>query len=216
MFRIAIVIAVLLMSAAALYWTNPGRGFETSKFISWASSLRNSPLGLLAAVGAFVLGGLAMVPVTAIIAATVIVFGPWMGFAYSICGSMASAMTVYMLGRVFFAGRYLNRQNRMFKGQEGIVMVAATRIFPFAPFTIMSLVLGSAHILYRNFILGTLLGMVPWILALAIFTDRAANAIQNPGVGSILSTVGILILLVFSAFWLRGRFKRENGRQKGD
>jgi hypothetical protein len=48
---------------------------------------------------AYVLGGLVALPITLMIIATVVVFGPCMGFLYASAGSWLSAMVVFSLGR---------------------------------------------------------------------------------------------------------------------
>jgi uncharacterized membrane protein YdjX (TVP38/TMEM64 family) len=108
-----------------------------------------------------------MVPVMALVVATVVVFGPILGVAYALVGAVASAAIAYGVGRALWrdalqrmAGPSFERLRRRF-GRHGILAVAAVRLLPIAPFTIVNLVAGALRVRFDHFIVGTLLGMAP-------------------------------------------------------
>src|ERR1700712_407372 len=66
---------------------------------TWLGSMRGSPWALPAAVGAFAALAFLGVPQIVLIAAAVVVFGPWTGFLYSWIGTLVSALVGFGMGR---------------------------------------------------------------------------------------------------------------------
>jgi uncharacterized membrane protein YdjX (TVP38/TMEM64 family) len=166
------------------------------------------------AIGAFVLGGLVVAPVTVLIAVSVLAFGPLFGFLYSFIGMTLSALLTFGLGHLLghetvrrLAGSRLNKISRRL-AQRGVLAIIAVRIIPVAPFSLINLVAGASHIRFRHFLIGTLIGELPGLLAISIFVDQIGAAIRHPGPGSIvaLAAIAILVMLGIVMFrrWLGG------------
>ncbi|MBI1853113.1 MAG: hypothetical protein HYR85_22480, partial [Planctomycetes bacterium] len=112
---IAILFVLCLIAAAWRYsplreWIDPGR------LSAWATPLAGNALGLIAAVGAFVVAALLMVPVTVVSVVAAILFGPWRGFAIAFSGSLIAGAIAFGVGNALWrdtvrrlAGRRLNR-----------------------------------------------------------------------------------------------------------
>ena len=66
----------------------------------WASEIRASPWAPLCVIGVFVASGLALVPVTLMIALTAALFGPVAAVPLSLTGALASGAVTFGLGRV--------------------------------------------------------------------------------------------------------------------
>jgi phospholipase D1/2 len=165
------------------------------------------PLLLLA----FVIGGLAMFPVTVLIGATAIMLEPLPALLTAFAGTQLSAAAGYgagmRLGRKriqHMAGSRLNRISKHL-ARHGLVSVAVIRTLPIAPFTIVNLVAGASHIRFLDYVLGTLLGMAPGILAVTIFTDRLLAFLKKPDLGNILIMVGAVLFLALVTRWLKRR-----------
>jgi len=217
-----ILLAGLLALAAAWRWTSLGEQVDLGALAAMVAALRGSPAAPLAVLGAYVLAGLLVVPVTAMVAATVIVFGPWLGLLYAATGSLLSAALTYTLGRALgrnatrrLAGPRLNRLSRRL-GRRGLIAVVAVRLIPIAPFTIVNMVAGATHIGMRDFLLGTLLGMAPGILVTAFFVDRVAAAVRDPGAGTLAVLAGVLLVAVAAVAalrrWVRGMDGESDAR----
>ncbi|WP_045222689.1 VTT domain-containing protein [Desulfonatronum thioautotrophicum] len=160
----------------------------------------------------FVVGGLSMFPVTVLIGATAILLDPLPALVTAFAGTQLSALVTYgvgwRLGRERIqrmAGSRLNRISRQL-ARHGVVSIAVIRNLPIAPFTIVNLVAGASHIRLRDYLVGTLLGMAPGILAVTIFTDQLLGFLQEPNPLNILFMAGALIFLVVASRWLKRRF----------
>lgn len=209
------VLAVVLALAAAWRWSALGEWLDLDTLVAVAETLQRTPAGPLIVLAAYVLGGLLVMPVTLLVAGTVLVFGPWLGVAYASGGSLLSAAATYGLGRWLgrgtvrrLAGAGLNRLSRRLK-DRGLLTVIAVRLVPVAPFTVVNMVAGAAHIGVRDFLLGTLLGMAPGVIATAVFIDRVAAAIREPGTGSFAILAGVLAVVVAGAVALRRWLQRR-------
>ncbi|MCI3952482.1 MAG: rane protein, partial [Burkholderiales bacterium] len=102
------------------------------------------------------------------------------------------------------AGARLNRLSKQL-ARRGIIAIAAVRLLPLAPFTIVNVVAGASHISLRDFLIGTAIGMSPGILATVVFVDRILEAMRNPGAGTFVSLAVVVAILVTLAIVMRRR-----------
>jgi uncharacterized membrane protein YdjX (TVP38/TMEM64 family) len=93
------------------------------------------------------------------------------------------------------AGTRANRLSERI-GERGIATVIVLRLLPIAPFTIVNLVAGASHIRLRDFMIGSVLGMVPGILLTVTFAHQLVNAIRHPSIGSVAAMLAIGVALV--------------------
>jgi len=203
------VVGLALALAALWYLTPLGERFDLEAIVAWGRGLDESAAAPLVVLLAFLLGGLVMFPVTVLILSVLVIFGPVEGFVYALGGSVANALLTFSLGRVLgretvrrLAGGRLNRLSRRL-ARRGVMAVGAVRVIPVAPFTIVNMVAGASHIRFRDYLLGTLLGMAPAILALAIFGQGLLSLIAEPGAGSFLALLVILAALGAGGWYLR-------------
>ena len=207
--RLAVIL--LCLASLAVVW----RSTSLQTFIDYDSigkriaSLTDSPFALLWIAGVFTMATLVLAPVTLLIIATGATFGPVLGFFYGLCGSVVSAMVHYGLGRIAgketvrrIAGSRLGRVQRQIS-RHGFISVLFTRVVPIAPFVIVNLVAGALQVRVRDFLLGTLAGMSPGILAVVVLGNQLQRALQDPGIGNITLLTGLAIFfaLLGAAFY---------------
>jgi uncharacterized membrane protein YdjX (TVP38/TMEM64 family) len=148
------------------------------------SQYANGPFASLGVIVVFSVLALIGMPQFILIAATVVVFGPWLGALYSWIATMASALFGFVLGRVFaqrmvvrYGGRRLNEASQ-FIADHGILSSAIIRNVPSAPFIVLNVAAGASAMSNMKFIVGTAIGILPKIVfisligtgALALFT----------------------------------------------
>lgn len=211
-FDFAGLIAMLLFffGLAALWRLTPLRDMLSKQYIMQAaSSLQLGNVSFLYALAAYVAGGLLIVPITALIALAVLIYGTFKGVLLALAGSCLSASVTYWLGATLgrekvrkLAGNRLNRLSSKL-GRRGIVATMAIRLLPVAPFSVINMVAGASHIGFLDFLLGTLLGLLPGTLAIAGVVDRGSAVFTNPGVGTALGLAGALGIIGFAVFFLR-------------
>ena len=214
---LAVAILIVLFGAAAAWrWTPLADQIDIRKITAWAVFLRNNPARPLIILVAYLVGSLILIPITVLILATALVFGPVLGSVYSLAGCFMGAAVTYAIG--YFLGRDFVRQisgpkwERVERkiGQTGIIAVATMRLLPVAPFTIVNIISGAFQVPIRHFILGSLLGLAPGILVINLFAHQFASAIRNPGPGSFTLLAALIVITVLGTLWLR----RKLGEKK--
>lgn len=134
-------------------------------------ALAPGPYALPAVVVAFAVLAFLGVPQVALIAAAVLVFGPWPGLAYSWTGTMVSSLVGFGLGRAFGARLIADwPQARRFAelvGRNGFMASLVVRLVPFAPFVLVNIAAGVTAMPWAAFALGTAVGILPKIVVIA-------------------------------------------------
>lgn len=206
------VLAALLGMAAAWRWTPLADHIDIGKVTGWAVSLRSNPARPFIILAAYLVGSIILVPITVLILATALVFGPVMGTVYSFVGCLLGAIVTYGIGR--FLGRDFIQKLTGPKwqaiehkiNQTGVLAVATLRAIPIAPFTVINIISGAFQVPIRDYLLGSLIGLAPGIIVTNLFAHQLESAIRNPGVGSFVLLAVLIIVSVLATIWLRRKF----------
>ncbi len=165
---------------------------------SWLTQFDGAALAAIVIAG-FLLGGLVAFPVTVLIAATALALGSWQGLLYATLGSMASALSTYVIGRVIgtqplrdLMGPRINRVGRSL-ARQGIVAVAAVRLLPIAPFSLINLVAGAIGVPFLYYVAGTFLGLAPGLLTMSILGGQALDILSDPSLGDMAVMAAIVV-----------------------
>jgi phospholipase D1/2 len=170
-----------------------------------------SPWRVPIVLATFVFGSIIAVPILAMIGATVLALGPVLGFAAAVVGMLLAATVTFAIGRRIGLeplrrrfGAAVAALEKRFK-HSGIVAIALIRKVPIAPFTIVNMLIGAIGIRYRDFIIGTALGMIPGIAAFAFVSDRVIDAWRDPTPRNIaligaaaLLWIGVVLLIQYA------------------
>jgi phospholipase D1/2 len=216
--RIASVLVFLALLAAAWKWTPLKSLVDLPRIVAWSEPYRDAWYALPLVMAAFVLLGLVMVPVLLMILATGIAFGPWLGSLYAMAGCLASASVGFVLGRWAgprrverIAGPRVQRLSESIK-RNGTLAVYLVRKIP-APYTLANVMVGATGVPYRDFVLGTTLGMMPMVVALAGFGYQLSRIAKEPTPAGIAAAVAFLAVPLSLALLLNHLLKkrRKNG-----
>jgi uncharacterized membrane protein YdjX (TVP38/TMEM64 family) len=204
-----LILAVLFAFAAALRWTSLGEVLNLDEFAGSASWLRydaNTPLWV---IGAYLVGGLSAFPVTLLIFATALTLNSGLAIVCSLLGCILSALLLYAGGRLLgrknvmrLAGRRLNRINRLIS-KQGATAVTAVRLLPVAPYSLVNLTAGAARVPFRDFVIGTLLGMSPGVVGITFFAKQLEQMIVSPSPFNFIVLMAILVLMLLGILGLR-------------
>jgi phospholipase D1/2 len=215
---LAIVLALL---AVAWRWTPLREWINLASLVTFARNLETLPFTAIAVIGSYVIAGLLMVPVTLLIAVTGIVFGPALGALYAVTGALLSAAVSYGLGRWLgretvrrLLGARINRLSQRI-AKRGIVAMLVIRLLPIAPYTVVNVVAGASHIRFRDYLIGTLLGMTPGIVVTVTFVHHLAEAVRNPSAVTVTVLALVVALLIGFAMTLQYLLagKKDTGAQ---
>jgi len=215
---VAIALILFALAALALAWryTPLREWINVESLVHWSDRFEESPFAPLIVIGGFVLGGLLVIPLMMLIAATGIVFGPWLGMLYSLLGATLSAVFVYSIGRKVgrdavrrVAGRRINDLSRRI-AKRGLLAMLFVRIVPIAPFSIINLVAGTSHLRFRDFLLGTILGLLPGTILISFFVDRIVAAVRHPGPVTFALLALVAGVAIGGTLAVRARLKRSD------
>lgn len=212
-----LVFVLVVLGLAALWAWSPLRGWiEPERLAAAAAPLGDHAWGpVLAAVGVAVAATL-LIPVTMLIVAMSLLFGPLVGPSVSLAGCLMGAAAGYGLGRLLWpdaikrlAGKRLSRMSRTLS-RRGVLTMVAIRVVPIAPFTVINLVAGSAEFRFRDFLIGTLIGLLPGLFGLTLATDRVAAAVRNPDPLSIAVALALVACIAAAIWGLRRWLQRRS------
>jgi phospholipase D1/2 len=222
--RRLLALLCLLAVALALAWTyTPLADLVTREnVIGWGQDFARLSWAPLLLILAYTPASYAMFPRWLITMVAVIAFGPWMGFLYGLCGMLVAGLASFLPGRLVrrdtvrrLAGPRLNRLSAALY-HRGALAVAVVRLLPIAPFVVVNLVMGAMRIRLRDFILGSLVGVLPGMLAATVLSEQVSHLLAEPSeINGWLVAVAaaLLISLVYVAQrWLR-RLDRETTGQ---
>ncbi|MGZ8371183.1 MAG: TVP38/TMEM64 family protein [Caulobacteraceae bacterium] len=178
-------------------------GFEGEALVEqWLGFAAHSPYSLLIAVGAFAVLAFLGVPQVVLIAAAVVAFGPWLGFAYSWVGTMVSSLIGFGLGRAFgarllreFGGDGIQRFMHLV-ARNGFLASLVVRLVPAAPFVAINMAGGVTPMRLRAFAGGTAIGIIPKIVLIIV----AGNSVVQAKHGSLW--INALILIAVLLIWV--------------
>jgi phospholipase D1/2 len=193
---------VLLSAGAAIAFYRAASMADAGDIAAWLAPHRHAWYALPALMVGFVV--LALVPVVLLVAATGLAFGPVLGPPYAMAGCLASASAAFALGR--WLGRRRVEQwggPRIAKitrraARNGTLAVFLIRKIP-APFALVNVVIGASPIRYREFVVGTTLGMALLVIALAGFSAQLHDIWREPSPFALLRAAGFLAIPLTAA-----------------
>jgi phospholipase D1/2 len=169
-----LVLSVVILAGTVVWSSTAASGLVTREGVqSFLASIAVSGWAPLWVLAIYVAGGLIAFPVVVLIAATAATFGPWFGFVYAVTGVLASALVTFFIGASVgrnavrsLLGTRWDRARRAID-RRGILALAAIRMVPVAPFSLVNLIAGACSISVFDYVAGTLIGMLPGLIAMS-------------------------------------------------
>jgi uncharacterized membrane protein YdjX (TVP38/TMEM64 family) len=184
----------------------------------WLSAA-HGPWALPVAVGAFAALAFIGVPQFVLIAAAVVAFGPWTGFAYSWIGTLVSSLVGFWLGRTF-GGRLLQdlagdgvAKFMKLIGKNGFLASLIVRLVPSAPFIVVNMAAGVTPMKLRDFTAGTAVGIVPKIALTAFAGNSIVQALKGGGQRHIVMLVIAVVVWIVAGLIARAWLKKREAAE---
>ncbi|OJU09892.1 MAG: TVP38/TMEM64 family protein [Caulobacterales bacterium 68-7] len=184
----------------------------------WLGAASTQPWGLPVAIACFAALAFLGVPQIILIAAAVVAFGPWQGFAYSWVGTMVSSIIGFWLGRQFgarilrdIAGAGVKRFMDMI-GENGFLASLIVRLVPSAPFIVVNMAAGVTPMRTRDFFAGTGVGIIPKIALTAFAGNSVLKAVQGGGMQHVLVLALVAVIWIGAGWVARNWLKRREAR----
>jgi phospholipase D1/2 len=178
-----------------------------SEVFAWLEAHRYAWYALPLVMLAFI--ALGWVPATVLVTATGVAFGPILGPLYGMAGCLGAASVAFGLGRrlgrgrieKIGGGRVLQLTKRL--KQNGVLAVFIIRKVP-APFALINMAVGASPIRYRDFLIGSFLGVLGMVVGLAGFGSQALDIWRDPRPATV-TIVALFITVPFMIAWIINR-----------
>ena len=142
-------------------------------------------------------------------------------------GALSGGAAYYALGLLLHNSGWLDRFSVIRRAKEqfekirpyGTWAVAISRIIPSAPYLVVNLVTGMLGFRPLQFLAGSLIGLLPGIIAFSLFGDTIRRVFTDPGPTNIAWFVLLLvsyILLMRGIVALVKRFSGWKGREEDE
>ena len=217
---IPIILVLFVVVFAVLWRFTPLADYvrPSALFLMFKESVGSGSYAPLIAILVFTLAGIFMVPVTALIIATALLFTFWNAVAICIVGALVSTVIAYFIGQSLGVSTLLNMFGNKVEGaidslgREGVIAVMTLRLLPIAPFAVINLALGALKFNFWHMILGSLLGMLPGIILINYFETSIVKLFKNPAPQDVVF-IAVSILLLLALFVI---LRKWSQRQQPD
>ncbi|WP_163647656.1 TVP38/TMEM64 family protein [Modicisalibacter sp. 'Wilcox'] len=181
---------------------------------------RDSPWAAPIVIGVYIGASLLMFPLSVLVAVTGLMFGPVWGFGYSLAGTLLASAVTYWVGRrlgrdalLRHGGKRLNGLAKHLAGR-GVRTMTLVNLLPLAPFTLTNMMAGAFHLRFRDYMLGSLLGIVPGLAGVALLGSQLGQLMTASNKGELLwSLVGITAAIVVLVGLKRYADRRQRRRR---
>jgi uncharacterized membrane protein YdjX (TVP38/TMEM64 family) len=210
---------VLVLLALAWRYTPLAELITAERIRSWAEAAGGRAWSPLVVIAAYSPAVFLMFPRPLITLFAVIAYGPWLGFATAMCGDVVAAISTYFAGRALppntvrrIGGEKAAETSKVLR-THGVLPSFAASIAPIAPFIVVGMAAGAAHVKLWQYLLGNALGMAPGTLASTVFADQVAGALEDPSSMNFWLIGGVAVAFVVLMVIVRRWFARV--REKG-
>jgi len=172
------------------------------------SQWQQAPWMFAAVITVYTSSLLVMFPLSLLVVLTGLLFGPVWGLAYATLGTLSSSVVSYWVGHwlgrealMRYGGRHL-RGLSGYLSKRGVRTMTVINLLPLAPFTLTNMLAGAFHLNFRDYMIGSTLGIVPGLAAVillgsqlgALFTAASKQELAL-AVAGLVTGVSLLWLL---------------------
>ncbi|RAW07509.1 phospholipase [Halomonas elongata] len=144
---------------------------------------RDTSWAVLVVIAVYAGASLVMFPLSLLVALTGLLFGPWWGFAYALAGTLAASVLTWWIGRrlgrdalLRHGGKHLKGLSRYLSGR-GIRTMTVVNLLPLAPFTLTNMMAGAFHLRFRDYMIGSTLGIVPGLVGVTLLGSQLGELV---------------------------------------
>ena len=212
--RLALIAGALAVGSVLLWRLLPP--VEPQQVLARIEAIEKYSWSPLFFVLAYIAGSFVMFPITLLSALGATVFPPLKAVAISFTGTMVSSALHHLLATRWLKDHVRKALGPTRKkvdealGDRSVTTIALIRMVPLAPFALVNLTAGSLGVRFRDFMLGTAIGLAPGITVVCLFGRQVRSFWQEPRLTPVLVVVGITIAwLAFSLALQRWLAKRR-------
>lgn len=218
-----IVLIIALMAALGGFWQWLAMGDALTaerleELLGETLSLRHVWWAPPVLMLTYLLGSLVMFPLTVLVGATGLIFGPWWGLFYALTGTMMASSGTWLLGRALgrdLLEKYGGARIRKLAGsisRHGIRTMILFNLLPLAPFTFTNMIAGACRMPYPIYMIGSVIGILPGLAAVTVAGSQLGELLQTRSLDNLLwlgVAVAAVVALAALLRWMSTRRQRR-------
>ncbi|MFP4136759.1 MAG: TVP38/TMEM64 family protein [Halomonas sp.] len=179
---------------------------------------RDASWAVLVVMAVYASASLVMFPLSLLVALTGLLFGPWWGFAYALAGTLAASTLTWWVGRRLGREALLRHGGHRLRGLarylagRGIRTMTLVNLLPLAPFTLTNLMAGAFRLRFRDYLIGSTLGIVPGLAGVTLLGSQLGELATADSRGELAwafgGVLGGVLLLAGLKYWAERRRRR--------
>ncbi|MCK2184178.1 TVP38/TMEM64 family protein [Halomonas getboli] len=179
---------------------------------------RDAPWAVLVVMAVYAGASLVMFPLSLLVALTGLLFGPWWGFGYALAGTLSASVLTWWVGRKLgrdallrYGGQRLKGMSRYLSGR-GIRTMTLVNLLPLAPFTLTNMMAGAFHLRFRDYMIGSTLGILPGLAGVTLLGSQLGQLAAAESRKEVIVALGGLALGAGLLFGLKRWADRRRRR----
>lgn len=220
---VLLLIVILVLAGAGLFWQWLAANGQLDAAaleaaVAQLGVLQSSPLAMLVAVLAFPLLLQLMFPLTVLVGAAGLVFGPVWGLACATAGTLAGSALGYVVG-VAVGGDALMRLGGQraealsgYLAKRGVRTMVLINLLPIAPFTLTNMLAGAFRLRFGGYMLGSALGILPGLVAVTLLGSQLMTLLTAADATELAWAAAAIAVALLGLVLLRRLARRLNDR----
>ncbi|MGP9766162.1 TVP38/TMEM64 family protein [Halomonas sp. AOP13-D3-9] len=213
------VLTVLLALGGLWQWLTVNDTVTVESVRAWVAAFpqwRDSSWAFVLVTAVYVAALLVMFPLSILVAVTGLLFGPVWGFVYATLGTLASSGVSYAVGHYLGREALMNYGGKHMKGlshylsRRGIRAMTLINLLPLAPFTLTNMMAGAFHIKFRDYMIGSTLGILPGLVAVTLLGSQLGDLVTASNTRDVMLSLAGLGLGILLLFVLRHYSRRKS------
>jgi phospholipase D1/2 len=207
--KLALILLAAAALAAAWRWTPLAEIVTAERILGWTRTVRETWWAPIVLMAAYTPAAFVLLPRPLVTLVIVMTFGVRLGLVYATSGVLIAALVTYYAGRLLpkktlerLAGDALEPVGKLLR-EHGVVAVFGSNMLPTPPFVVQNMIAGAVRIPLWKFMLGTLIALLPGMLAWTVFGDQINAALEDSSKVSWWLIGGALVLLIAFTFLAR-------------
>ncbi len=215
--KFVLLIAILAVTAMLFRWTPMAQYASKESLLSFLQAIRGEWWGSALFIVMYAIGCVLALPGSLLTLAGGAVFGTVGGTVYNVIASNLGATLAFLaaryLGKDFVQG--LMKGGKLAKldeqlGKSGFAMIFRLRLIPVMPFNGLNFGSGFSSIKYKDYLLGSFLGMLPGTFIYTYFADALLQGVKAANRKAFLNLIVACVLLIALSF-LPSLYKKLKG-----
>jgi phospholipase D1/2 len=213
--KLGLILLAAAALAAAWRWTPLAEIVTAERILGWTRTVRETWWAPIVLMAAYTPAAFVLLPRPLLTLVIVMTFGVLLGLVYATSGVLVAAAITYYAGRLLpkktlqrLAGDALEPAGKLLR-EHGVVAVFGSNMLPTPPFVVQNMIAGAVRIPLWKFMLGTLIALLPGMLAWTVFGDQINAAMEDTSKINWWLVGAALLLLVAFTFLARRQLAKR-------